>query len=243
MKLELVPEDDVVKEVITKKKNITNIENNEVIKKRFELVINYFQEQNPNPRTELNYKNPFELLVATILSAQSTDKRVNMVTPELFEKFPTPEELAKANPDEVYSYISSVTYPGNKSVYLVDMANMLINKFNGKIPEDVEELQTLPGVGRKTAHIIASTVYNKPVLAVDTHVLRVAERIGLTTNAKTPLKSEEQLMMYLPKDVIPKFNYWLVLHGRYICTAKNPNCPKCGVREVCRYYDIVVKGK
>ncbi len=235
MTIKLIPPEEVYD-----KKGIEEIDDNE-IKKRFEFVIDFFQKSNPNPASELNYKNPYELLVATILSAQSTDKRVNMVTPELFAQYPTPEKLAKASSEDIYNLISSVTYPGNKSEYLVNMANKLVQKYNGKIPEDVDELQTLPGVGRKTAHILAATLYNKPVLAVDTHVFRVAERIGLTTDAKKPLESEEQLIKYLPKEVIPKFNFWLVLHGRYICTAKNPRCPECGIKEICRYYNTVIK--
>lgn len=211
------------------------------IKSRLEFVIDFFMKSNPNPTSELKYKNPFELLVATLLSAQSTDKRINMITPELFKNYPTPETMAKAVPEDVYRLISSVTYPRNKSEYLTKMAKMLVQNYSGKIPEDVNELQTLPGVGRKTAHVIAATLYNKPVLGVDTHVFRVAERIGLTTDAKTPLESEVQLLRLLPKEVIPKFNHWLVLHGRYICTARNPKCPECGVRKVCRYYDTVIR--
>ena len=211
------------------------------VKNRLEFVIDFFMKSNPNPTSELRYQNPFELLIATILSAQSTDKRVNIITPELFKNYPTPETMAKASSDDIYRLISSVTYPRNKSEYLVNTANMLVQKYNSKIPEDVDELQTLSGVGRKTAHLIAATVYNKPVLGVDTHVFRVAERIGLTTDAKTPLESEVQLIRILPKEVIPKFNQWLVLHGRYICTAKNPKCSECGIREVCRYYDTVVR--
>ncbi len=209
----------------------------EEIKKKFEYVINFFQKTNPNPTTELKYKNGFELLVATILSAQSTDKRVNIITPDLFNKFPTPEEMAKATSEDIFKYINSITYPGNKSEYLVKMSKMLVEKYNSKIPEDINELQKLPGVGRKTANIIAATLYNKPALAVDTHVLRVSDRIGLTIDAaKNPLEAEEQLVRYIPKEVIPKFNYWLVLHGRYICTAKNPRHQECGIRDVCNYY-------
>ena len=209
---------------------VDNIE----IKNRLEFVIDFFMKNNPNPISELKHKNPFELLVATILSAQSTDKRVNIITPELFKNYPTPETMAKADSEDIYRLISSVTYPRNKSRYLVNTAKRLVQNYNGKIPEDVDELQTLPGVGRKTAHIIAATIYNKPVLGVDTHVFRVAERIGLTTDAKTPLESEIQLVRILPKEIIPKFNHWLVLHGRYICTAKNPKCSECGVKDVCR---------
>jgi len=207
------------------------------IKRRFEYVISYFQKQNPNPTTELKYKNGYELLVAVILSAQTQDSRVNMVTPKLFEKYPTPEALAKATPDDVYKYISGVNYPGNKSNYLVRMANILVNRYGGKIPESSEELQTLPGVGRKTAHVILATLFNKPVIAVDTHVMRVSERIGLT-DAKNPLEIEEQLARYTPKEIMPKMSHWLILHGRYICTAKNPQCKICGIREICRYYEI-----
>ena len=203
---------------------------------RFTKIIRKLESNYPRAKIALNYSSPLQLLVAVILSAQCTDKRVNMVTPELFKEYPTPEKLAKASPEDIFHLISSVTYPGNKSGYLTNMAKKIVQKYNGKIPEEVEELQTLSGVGRKTAHILASTLFNKPVIAVDTHVFRVAERIGLTTNAKTPLESEEQLVMHLPKEVISKFNYWLVLHGRYICTAKTPKCSECGIKDVCRYY-------
>ncbi len=208
----------------------------EQLKLLFEFVIEYFQKTNPNPTTELKHKNGYELLVATILSAQATDKRVNSITPALFEKYPTIDKLAKATPDEVYSFISSINYANNKSNYLVRMANMIMTKYKSNIPEDPEELQNLPGVGRKTAHVIAATLFNKPVIAVDTHVLRVAERIGLTTDAKNPLESEEQLIRYTPKDVMPKISHWLILHGRYICTASNYQCKKCEIRDMCRYY-------
>lgn len=208
------------------------------IKKRFEFVIDYFQKSNPNPTTELKHKNGYELLVATILSAQATDKRVNMITPEFFEKYPTPDVLAKADPNEVYIIISSVTYANNKTGYLVGMANMLIDRYKGKIPEDIDELQKLPGVGRKTANVIAATLFNKPVIAVDTHVMRVSERIGLTIGAKKPIETEEQLVIYTPKDVMSKMSHWLILHGRYVCTARSPKCNKCGIKTVCRYYEI-----
>ena len=220
-----------------------NIEDENETKKRFEYVINYFQTQNPNPKTELTHKNGYELLVATILSAQTTDKRVNMVTPGLFNKYPTPEDLAKASSDDVHRYISSVNYANNKSDYLVRMANILVTKYGGRISENEDDLQTLPGVGRKTAHVVLATLFNKPVIAVDTHVARVSERIGLTTDAENPLETEEWLLMYTPKEVISKMSHWLILHGRYICTAKNPLCPKCGIREVCRYYRIEYQTK
>lgn len=230
MTIELVPSDDMSSEV-------HNTE--EEIKKRFEYVIEYFQRTNPNPTTELKYKSGYELLIATILSAQTTDKRINMVTPALFEKYPTVEILAKATPEEVYGYISSVTYANNKSNYLVKMAKMIITRYNGKIPEDPEELQNLPGVGRKTAHVIVATLFNKPVIAVDTHVARVTERIGLTTGAKSPLETEEQLLWHTPKDVMSKMSHWLILHGRYICTARSPQCRKCDINKVCRYYSRI----
>lgn len=229
MSLKLVPEEDVSKETPV-------IE--EEIKKRFEYVIDYFQKTNPNPKTELKYKNGYELLVATILSAQTTDSRVNMTTPALFEKYPTIDKLAKATPEDVYSLISSVNYANNKSDYLVRMANMVITRYNGNIPEDSEELQNLPGVGRKTAHVVVATLFNKPVIAVDTHVTRVSERIGLTTGAKTPLEVEKQLIRYTPKDVMSKMSHWLILHGRYTCTARNPKCNICGVNKVCNYYQM-----
>lgn len=213
-----------------------NIE--EETKKRFEYVIEYFQKTNPNPTTELKHNNEYELLVATILSAQTTDKRVNMVTPALFEKYPSIDKLAKATPDEVYPFISSVNYANNKSSHIVGMAKMVMTRYNGKIPEDTEELQNLPGVGRKTANVIAATLFNKPVLAVDTHVTRVSQRIGLVFDPKNPLDIEEQLTRYIPTEVISKMSHWLILHGRYICTAKNPLCKECGINKVCRYYEI-----
>lgn len=228
MKINLIPAEDVS----TETKDI-----DDETKKIFEFVINYFQKTNPNPTTELKYKNPFELLVAVILSARTTDKRVNMVTPALFEKYPDAEKLAKAAPDEVYKYISSVSFPNNKSDYLVRMSKSLIEKYNGKVPEDESELQKLPGVGRKTANVITATLFNKPTIAVDTHVFRTAERIGLTTDATTPEESEKQLMIYTPENVRSKMSHWLILHGRYICTARDPKCPMCGLKEMCRYYE------
>lgn len=236
MPLELIPIDEISKEM-------KHTEDENDIKKRFEYVIEYFKRTNPNPTTELKHKNGYELLIATILSAQTTDKRVNSITPTLFEKYPTPEDLAKAPSEEVYRYISGVNYAGNKSDYIVRAANILENKYGGKIPERADELQTLPGVGRKTAHVVLATLFNMPVIAVDTHVLRVADRIGLTTNAKTPLEVEEQLSRYTPKDVMSKISHWLILHGRYICTARNPQHQKCELREVCRYYKGLPAGK
>lgn len=213
-----------------------DIHEEEDIKKRFEFVIEYFKKVNPNPTTELKHKNPYELLVATILSAQATDKRVNMTTPTLFEKYPTIDKLAKATPDEVYGFISSINYANSKSNYLVKTARMVMTKYNGNIPEDTDELQNLPGVGRKTAHVIAATLFNKPVIAVDTHVTRVSERIGLVIHPKNSLDIEEQLIIYTPKEVMSKISHWLILHGRYICTARNPQCKKCEIKVVCKYY-------
>ncbi len=204
-------------------------------KERFEKVLGYFSEQQPIAETELVYANPYQLLVAVILSAQCTDKRVNMLTPPFFARFPEPESLAAASQDEIYSYIKSCSYPNNKAKHLLGMAKTLLAEFNGVVPPDVKELQKLPGVGRKTANVIASVVYNKPAMAVDTHVFRVAERIGLTTNAKNPLQAEKQLIRYIPEEQIPLAHHWLILHGRYICTARKPRCSQCPISEYCRY--------
>jgi len=205
-------------------------------KELFEYVIQYFEKAIPVAETELHYENPFYLIVAVILSAQCTDKRVNMLTPDLLKKYPTPEKMAEAEPHEIYEYIKSCSYPNNKAKHLVGMSRKLLELFNGIVPDDVNDLQKLPGVGRKTANVIASVVYQKPALAVDTHVFRVAARIGLSSNAKTPLATEMQLMKYLPEKLVPKAHHWLILHGRYTCTARKPKCEKCGLTEVCRYY-------
>ncbi len=203
---------------------------------RFQKFIEYFSIHKPIVETELHYKNPFHLLIAVILSAQCTDKRVNLITPPLFKNFPTPESLAKSSYSEVLKYIKSCSYPNNKAKHLVEMAKTLVSNYNSMIPSDVDELQKIPGVGRKTANVIASVVFKKPVMAVDTHVFRVSARIGLTTNAKNPLKAEKQLIKYIPDDKIPTAHHWLVLHGRYICTAKNPKCNECGITEICNYF-------
>ena len=205
-------------------------------KELFERVISYFQKVMPIAETELDYKTPYQLLVAVILSAQCTDKRVNLITPELFKRFPTPEILAAVDSGEVYDYIRSCTYPNNKAKHLVAMARMLVNDFAGKVPDDIDELQKLPGVGRKTANVIASVVYSKPTMAVDTHVFRVAARIGLATNSKTPLDTERQLLEYFPKELLPVAHHWLILHGRYTCLARSPKCTKCGLTDVCNYF-------
>lgn len=207
----------------------------------FDFVIQYFEETMPIAETELEYENPFALIVAVILSAQCTDKRVNLITPELLKRFPTPQKMAEVEPAEVFDYIKSCSYPNNKAKHLVGMAQKLIELFDGVVPGDVDDLQKLPGVGRKTANVIASVVYNKPTMAVDTHVFRVAARIGLSTNAKTPLATEQQLMKYFPLELVPKGHHWLILHGRYTCVARKPKCEKCGLTEVCRYYKKEVK--
>jgi len=203
---------------------------------RFKKVIAWFEENMPIAETELHYKTPFELLVAVILSAQCTDKRVNQITPPLLEKYPTAEFMALATSNEVFEYIRSCSYPNNKAKHLVGMAQALVSVFGGVVPGDVNELQKLPGVGRKTANVIASVVFDKPALAVDTHVFRVAARIGLSTNAKNPLQTEQQLMEYIPKHLVAKAHHWLILHGRYVCKARKPDCEKCGLKEWCEYY-------
>ena len=206
-------------------------------KELFERVISYFQKEMPVAETELIYQTPYELLVAVILSAQCTDKRVNQITPELLRRFPTPDKMAEAEPAEVFDYIRSCSYPNNKSKHLVGMARMLINDFGGVVPDDIDELQKLPGVGRKTANVIASVVFNKPAMAVDTHVFRVAARIGLSVNSKTPLETERQLVEYFPEELLPLAHHWLILHGRYICLARSPKCEKCGLTDVCAFYN------
>src|SRR5690606_14341094 len=209
-------------------------------KERYRAFVDYFSKHNPDAQTELNYSNPYELLVAVILSAQCTDKRINQVTPALFERFPDAESLAASSSDEVFTYIRSVSYPNNKAKHLVGMAQKLLTDFGGVVPETVDELQKLPGVGRKTANVIASVVYNAPAIAVDTHVFRVANRIGLTDNAKTPLAVEKQLVKYLPQDTLAIAHHWLILHGRYICVARRPKCEECPITGICRYFEKVV---
>lgn len=202
----------------------------------FDHIIKFFESNMPVAETELEYSNPFELIVAVVLSAQCTDKRVNQITPELLKRFPTPQKMAEVEPSEVFDYIRSCSYPNNKAKHLVGMARKLIEDFDGVVPSDIDDLQKLPGVGRKTANVIASVVYNKPAMAVDTHVFRVAERIGLTTNAKTPLATEQQLVKHFPEELIPKAHHWLILHGRYVCLARKPKCDKCGLTDVCKFY-------
>lgn len=212
-------------------------------KERYGFVISYFKEYAPNAETELIFDNPYQLLVAVVLSAQCTDKRVNMTTPALFEKYPTVHHLANAEYEDVFDIIKSISFPGNKSRHLLGLAKMLVEKYNGEIPLTVEQLVELPGVGRKTANVITSVVDNQPNMAVDTHVFRVAARIGLTTNAKTPLAAELQLIKHFPKDLIYIAHHWLILHGRYICVARTPKCSECGLKPACKYYHAPNKSK
>jgi endonuclease-3 len=202
----------------------------------YKKVIDYFLTNMPVAETELHYRNPFHLIVATILSAQCTDKRVNQITPALLQRFPDPRTLAAADPGDVFPYISSCSYPNNKSKHLVNMSKKLVELFNGVVPSDVDELQKLPGVGRKTANVIASVVYDKPVMAVDTHVFRIAARIGLSIGSKTPLETERQLMEYIPPDLVSRAHHWLILHGRYVCKARKPDCNNCGLTTYCEFY-------
>ena len=203
---------------------------------RYKGIVDWFSKNMPVAESELHYKNPYQLLIAVILSAQCTDKRVNQITPALFEAFPTPEVLAVSTPEVVFEYIRSVSYPNNKSKHLVGMAQKLVSEFNSEVPSDVDELQKLPGVGRKTANVIASVVDNKPAMAVDTHVFRVSNRIGLTNNSKTPLETEKELVKHIPEHLIPKAHHWLILHGRYVCLARKPKCEECGIKQWCKYF-------
>jgi endonuclease-3 len=212
-------------------------------KDRFQLILDWFKINNPTAETELNYSNPFELLVAVILSAQCTDKRVNIVTEKLFSIYPDAFAMSRASIDEVFDLIRSISYPNNKAKHLVGMANMLLEKFGGKVPSEISDLIQLPGVGRKTANVIVSVVFDKPAMAVDTHVFRVSNRIGLTTKAKTPLETEKQLMKYIPTELVAISHHWIILHGRYICTARSPKCLNCGIKDYCKYYNSQNKSK
>ena len=205
-------------------------------KERFQFVIDYFQQHNPDAATELLYDTPYQLLVAVILSAQCTDKRVNITTPAIFKKYPDSKTLSEAAYDDLFGLVKSISYPGNKSRHLIGMAKMLVEKHGGEVPLTMEELMLLPGVGRKTANVITSVVDQQPNMAVDTHVFRVSARIGLTFRAKTPLATEKQLIKYTPRELVYKMHHWLILHGRYICVARNPKCSQCGLRPVCRYF-------
>lgn len=212
-------------------------------KERYKAFVEYFSTNNPDAKTELNYTNPFELLIAVILSAQCTDKRINQITPALFERYPTPESLAESSVEEVFSYIRSVSYPNNKAKHLVGMAQKLISEFQGIVPEKIEDLVKLPGVGRKTANVISSVVYDNPAMAVDTHVFRVSNRLGLTTNATTPLAVEKQLIKHLPSSTIKVAHHWLILHGRYTCLARKPKCNECAITHFCKYFEKTNKAK
>jgi len=207
-------------------------------KERYFLFIDYFSQHNPNAETELDYQSPYQLLVSVILSAQCTDKRVNMVTPAIFEVYPTAEHLSHTTFDELFPMVKSISYPNNKTKHLIGMAKMLVADFKSIVPDSVEQLQKLPGVGRKTANVIASVVYNQPTMAVDTHVFRVSKRIGLVNQtAKTPLEVEKQLVKSIPEEHIPKAHHWLILHGRYVCLARKPKCEQCQITQFCRYFD------
>ena len=210
---------------------------------RYSYIMGWFTDNVPVAETELQYTNPYELLVAVILSAQCTDKRVNMITPAFFQKFPTAEILAESSPEEVFESIKSVSYPNNKAKHLVGMAKKLTTDFQGQMPDDVDLLQTMPGVGRKTANVIASVIFNKPAMAVDTHVFRVSERLGLTVNSKNPLQTEKELTKHIPPELIPKAHHWLILHGRYVCKARRPECENCGLTEWCKFFNMTLKVK
>ncbi len=210
-------------------------------KERFEKIIAWFEQNMPIAETELHYSSAYELLVAVILSAQCTDKRVNIISPPFFEKFPDEIALSSASVEAIFEMIKTCSYPNNKAKHLLGMAQMLHKDFKGEVPSDITELQKLPGVGRKTANVIASVVFNKPAMAVDTHVFRVSARIGLTTNSKTPLNTEMQLIKHIPEEKIPTAHHWLILHGRYVCLARTPKCDECGITEYCKYYAQKVK--
>lgn len=210
-------------------------------KERYTGIIDYFLKNNPNAETELHYHTPFELLVAVILSAQCTDKRVNMITPDLLKAFPNAQKMSETTEDEIFEYIKSVSYPRNKSKHLLGMAQRLVNEYGGEVPEDYDALLSLPGVGRKTANVMASVIWNKPKMAVDTHVFRVSNRIGLTNNSRTPLETEKELTKNIPLQYIPTAHHWLILHGRYVCTARSPKCENCGISIFCKWFSSKCK--
>lgn len=207
------------------------------VKERYKGIIEWFSVNMPEPQTELQYDTPFHLLLAVILSAQCTDKRVNIVTPPLFEAFPTPETLAVATEEEVFPFIKSVTFPNNKTRHLIRAAKVLCEEFGGEMPSDIDSLMKLPGVGRKTANVMLAVVWNKAAMAVDTHVFRVSNRIGLTIDSKSPLETERTLVKHFPEALLPKAHHWLILHGRYVCTARKPNCSECGIRNLCLQWE------
>jgi endonuclease-3 len=205
-------------------------------KEKYQYFIDYFRAHMPEAETELKYESPYQLLVSVILSAQCTDKRVNLITPLFFKHYPIAEKLATASQEEVFEFIKSCSYPNNKTKSLIGMAKVLTEEFKGVVPSDIDQLQKMPGVGRKTANVMASVIYRKPAMAVDTHVFRVSSRLGLTTNAKTPLAAEKQLVKYIPDELIHLAHHWLILHGRYTCMARNPKCESCGLKEICTFY-------
>ncbi len=207
------------------------------LQERYAAVMERFAASMPSPETELHYDTPFHLLVAVILSAQCTDKRVNIVTPALFEAYPTAESMAVATPDEIFPYIKSISYPNNKAKSLVGAARTLVERFGGEMPSDIDSLMELPGVGRKTANVMLAVVFNRAAMAVDTHVFRVSERIGLTTDSRNPLQTERTLVEYIPDKDIPRAHHWLILHGRYVCKARKPDCLNCPITDLCRYYN------
>ncbi|MGL4992531.1 MAG: endonuclease III [Bacteroidales bacterium] len=207
------------------------------MKERYEAVIEWFQREMPQAETELHYSNPFELLVAVVLSAQCTDKRVNMVTPALFRAYPTAKSMSEATVEDIFYFIRSISFPNNKAKHLSGMARMLVSEFAGEVPSDADSLERLPGVGRKTANVIRSVIFDQPAMAVDTHVFRVSNRIGLTRSSKTPAETERVLMRYISHELVPKAHHWLILHGRYVCVARKPKCEICGLREWCKYYE------
>jgi endonuclease-3 len=212
-------------------------------KERYNRMIEWFSREMPVAETELHYDSPYQLLVAVILSAQCTDKRVNMITPALFEAYPTPQSMAVASQSEIFQYIKSCSYPNNKARSLLGMSKKLVEDFDGEVPADLDALTSLPGVGRKTANVILAVIFKQAKMAVDTHVFRVSERIGLTTNSRNPLQTEKELCRYIPDEIIPLAHHWLILHGRYVCKARRPNCLDCGLQEICRYYITGTKGK
>ncbi len=207
------------------------------LKQRYEYVIDYFSKAMPTAESELNFSNAFELLVAVVLSAQCTDKRVNLTTPALFEKYPTPEAMSKASVEEIYEYIKSISYPNNKAKHLVALSRQIVERFGGEVPSDPDDLESLQGVGRKTANVVGAVLWGREVMPVDTHVFRVAARIGLSRNARTPLATERQLERGFPKELLPIAHHWLILHGRYTCMARKPKCEACGITKACKYYN------
>ena len=206
------------------------------LQQKYDDLVAYFSEHMPVAESELQYENPYQLLVAVILSAQCTDKRVNMTTPALFQRFPTPDNMAASTEEEIYTYIKSISYPNNKAKNLLGMAQTLVRDFNGVVPNNLEDLQKLPGVGRKTANVMMAVAFDQPAMPVDTHVFRVANRIGLTQNSKNVLETEKTLVAHLPKEVLSKAHHWLILHGRYVCLARKPKCEECGITSICDWY-------